>query len=66
MNELKIKYLYDAYCNLIKAFPDIKDYVAIGENVKLVINGKLVTISDEGEENMSIESLKEHFDATIR
>ncbi len=61
MQGLKIKYLSDAYFNLLKAFPDIKDYVAIGEKVKLLINDKLVIIGEEGEESMSEEKLMEHF-----
>jgi Ca-activated chloride channel family protein len=61
MKTLKIKYLSDAYFNIIKAFPEMKEALALGEKIKLVINGKLLVIGEDGEEKMEAEEIKEFF-----
>jgi Ca-activated chloride channel family protein len=61
MKGLKIKYLSDAYFNVVKALPDLKDVLALGEKIKLIINGKVLIIDEEGIEEMTVEKIKEFY-----
>ena len=61
MKGLKIKYLSNAYFNLLKAMPQLKDTLALGEKIRLVINGKSLIIDTEGLEEMDVDKIKEYY-----
>jgi len=56
---LKIKYLSDAYFDLIKLRPDLKSVFALGERLELDINDYHVVIGPEGEEKIPQSQLDE-------
>ena len=56
---LKIKYLSDAYFDLLKLRPDLKSVFALGEKIELDINNYHVIIGPEGEEKLSKSQLAE-------
>ena len=51
--ELKIKYLSDAYFELLERFPDQKPAMLLGDQVTLVLAGHKVIIGEEGIEKVS-------------
>jgi len=56
---LKIKYLSDAYFDLVKLRPDLKSAFALGERVELDINDYHVVIGPEGAEKIETTQLDE-------
>ncbi|MCX8038711.1 MAG: VIT and VWA domain-containing protein [Candidatus Sumerlaeia bacterium] len=56
---LKIKYLSDAYFELVRLRPDLKSVFALGERIEMDINNVRVVIGPEGEERMPREQLDE-------
>jgi hypothetical protein len=50
---LKIKYLSDAYFELVKLRPDLKKVLALGEKVEFNVNDIHVVIGPEGKENLT-------------
>jgi Ca-activated chloride channel family protein len=56
---LKIKYLSDAYFDLVKLRPDLKSAFALGERVELDINDYHVVIGPEGDEKIEKAQLDE-------
>ncbi|MCD6416789.1 MAG: VWA domain-containing protein [Planctomycetes bacterium] len=62
METLKIKWGSDAYFNLLDALPHLTHYLALGENVVVVIGQKaLVVTAEEGKERMTPDQIKEFF-----
>ena len=47
LSEVKIEFMSDEYFKLLDKNPDIGKYLAVGENVKLVWDGKLYIITGE-------------------
>jgi len=47
---VKVKYLSNAYYDLLRRFPNHRAQILVGEEVELLIKGKRVVISAEGEE----------------
>ncbi|MFH1515005.1 MAG: hypothetical protein ABIG42_06040, partial [bacterium] len=45
LTEIKIEFMSDKYFDLLDQFPDIGDYLAVGNNVKLVWKGKVYVIT---------------------
>jgi len=58
LTTLKIKYLSDAYFDLLNRRPDLKKVFAMGEQVQFRVNDYLVVIGPEGEEKLSTERLE--------
>jgi len=56
---VKIKYLGDAYFDLVRLRPDLKSVFALGERVELDINDYHVVIGPDGEERISPSQLDE-------
>ena len=61
MKALRIKWGSDAYFASLDAMPELKAYLALGESVVVVINGKALIVSEEGEEEMKADKIKEFF-----
>ncbi|MBN1517430.1 VWA domain-containing protein [Candidatus Sumerlaeota bacterium] len=51
--EIKIHALSDAYFELLKLRPELKEALALGERVAFELNGRIVIISDEGEDELT-------------
>ncbi len=62
MEMLQLKWGSDAYFAVLDAMPELKDYLALGESVVVVIGDKALVIADEGKDEMSAEEIKEFFD----
>jgi len=62
MDALKIKWGSDAYFALLDALPGLKDYLALGESVVIVIEGKALIVADEGKEEMTADQVKAFFE----
>jgi Ca-activated chloride channel family protein len=58
---LQIKWGSDAYFNVLAAMPQMKDYLALGESVVVVIGQKALVVSEEGKEAMSPDEIKAYF-----
>ncbi len=61
MKVLRIKWGSDAYFAAVDAMPELKAYLALGESVVVVIDGKALIVSEEGEEEMKADKIKEFF-----
>ena len=61
MDVLKLKWGSDAYFAALDAMPELKDYLALGESVVVVIDSKALVVADEGEEDMSADDIKAFF-----
>ncbi len=61
MDALKIKWGSDAYFAVLDALPNAKDYLALGESVVVVIEGKALIVADEGKEEMTADQIKAFF-----
>ena len=59
LKTLKIKYLGDAYFDLVRLRPDLKKVFVLGEKIELEINDYRVVIGPEGEEKLTKEQLGE-------
>ena len=46
MPKIKIRYGSDAYFKLIELKPELRDYLALGTNLILTVNGKVIIIED--------------------
>ena len=42
--------------------PELKKYLALGENVVVVIEGKALIVGEEGEEELTEEEIKKFFE----
>ncbi|MDP6438921.1 MAG: VIT domain-containing protein [Candidatus Brocadiia bacterium] len=62
MKTLEIAWGSDAYFALLDATPDLVDSLMLGENVIVVIKGKALIISDEGNEDLSEEDIEAFFE----
>ena len=47
LKEVEIEFMSDEYFNLMDKFPDIGEYLAVGDNVKLVWEGKVYIITSD-------------------
>jgi len=56
---VEVKYLSDAYFELIKREPKLQKIFALGENVVVVLGAKAIVIQAEGKEKLSKEEFKE-------
>jgi len=61
MEVLQIKWGSDAYFAVLDAMRELKDYLALGESVVVVINDKALIISAEGKEQMTADEIKAFF-----
>jgi Ca-activated chloride channel family protein len=61
MEVLQIKWGSDAYFAVLDAMRELKDYLALGESVVVVINDKALIISAEGREQMTADEIKAFF-----
>ncbi len=61
MDALTIKWGSDAYFAVLDAVPDVKDYLALGESLVVVISGKALIVADEGKEEMTADQIKAFF-----
>ncbi|MFW6189463.1 MAG: VIT and vWA domain-containing protein [Planctomycetota bacterium] len=61
MEALEVKWGSDAYFALLDALPEVKDYLAIGESVVVVVEGKALRVGEEGREQMSVEAIRAFF-----
>ena len=61
MKTLKLKWASDAYFTALKAMPELKHYLALGESVVVVINGKALIVADEGVEDMTADDINAFF-----
>jgi len=59
LKTLKVKWGSDAYFALLRAMPELTDYLALGENVILVIEGKALIVGEEGAEELSKAEIKD-------
>jgi hypothetical protein len=59
--ELKIKWGSDAYFAALRAVPELGKYLAIGENVIVVIKGKALIVGQEGQEKLTEDEAKAFF-----
>jgi hypothetical protein len=48
LDEVKIDFMSDEYFKLLDKYSDIGKYLAVGENIKLVWQGKVYIITDKG------------------
>jgi len=47
LKEIEIEFMSDEYFNLMDKFPDISEYLAVGDNIKLVWEGKVYIITSD-------------------
>jgi hypothetical protein len=59
METVKVKWGSDAYFALLRAMPELKKPLALGENVIVVIGKKALIIGAEGKESLSEEEVRE-------
>ncbi len=59
LEELKIKWGSDAYFNLLEARPELAAYLALGEQVVVVMEQTALIVSDEGAEDMTAQQIRE-------
>ncbi len=62
MPTLKVQWASDAYFALLDAMPELMDYLMLGENVIVVINGKALVVGGEGKEQLTEEEIREFFE----
>jgi Ca-activated chloride channel family protein len=61
MQMLKLKWGSDAYFAVLDAMPELKDCLALGESIVVVIGNKALVIAGEGKEQMSAAEIKAFF-----
>jgi len=61
MDTLRIKWGSDAFFAALDAMPELKDCLALGERVVIVVKGKALIVSDEGREKMSAGEIRAFF-----
>ena len=62
MDMLKLKWGSDAYFAALRAMPELTKYLALGENVIVVIEGKVLIVGEEGEEELSEKEIRVFFE----
>ncbi|MFP4027781.1 MAG: VIT and vWA domain-containing protein [Candidatus Brocadiia bacterium] len=62
MKELKVKWGSDAYFAAVEARPELKKYLAIGQYVIVVIDGKALIVGEGGKEDLSKKQIRAFFD----
>jgi len=62
MKTLKLKWGSDAYFAALRAMPELKKYLALGENVIVVVKGKALIVGEEGEEALSEQEIAKFFE----
>ncbi|MBS3764540.1 MAG: hypothetical protein KGZ25_14675, partial [Planctomycetes bacterium] len=62
LKELKVKWGSDAYFAALDARPELKKYLAIGQYVIVVIDGKALIVGEGGKEEMSEKQIRSFFD----
>jgi hypothetical protein len=58
MPVLRIQYGSEAYFSLVEWRPELKQFLAIGENLMLVVDDHLLIIGNEGEETLTKETFE--------
>jgi len=58
---LKLKWGSDAFFAILRAMPELKDYLALGENVIVVVNRKALIVGEEGAEKLTEDEAREFF-----
>jgi Ca-activated chloride channel family protein len=58
---LRVKWGSDAYFSVLDAMPELKDCLALGESVVVVVGGKALVVGDEGRDKMSADEVKAFF-----
>ncbi|MFO8006429.1 MAG: VIT and VWA domain-containing protein [Candidatus Brocadiia bacterium] len=61
MDTLRVKWGSDAYFRLLDALPELRPYLALGEHVVVVIEGKALLVSDQGQEEMAVGKIRAFF-----
>jgi Ca-activated chloride channel family protein len=61
MDTLRIQWGSDAYFALLDALPDVKDCLALGEAVTIVIDGKALAVGKEGRDRMTADEVRGFF-----
>ena len=61
METLKLKWGSDAYFAAVRAIPKLKKFLALGENIIVVIEGKALIVGEEGKEEISEEEVTGFF-----
>jgi len=61
METLQLKFGSDAYFAALDALPELKDYLALGECVVVVVGDKALIIAEEGKEKMSADEIRRFF-----
>ncbi|MHC4480981.1 MAG: trypsin, partial [Planctomycetota bacterium] len=61
METLQLKWGSDAYFAALEALPELKDFLALGESVVVVIGEKALVVADDGEDEMTPEEIKAFF-----
>jgi Ca-activated chloride channel family protein len=59
MEALEIQWGSDAYFALLEARPELRDYLALGESVVVVVEGKAVIVADKGKTEMTVAEIEE-------
>jgi len=62
MKTLKLKWGSDAYFAALRAMPELTKYLALGENVIVVVKGKALIVGEEGEEALSEQEITKFFE----
>ena len=61
MQSLKIMWGSDAYFALLDALPQAKDYLALGEALTVVLDGKALVVGKEGNDKMTADEIRKFF-----
>ncbi len=64
MPTLKVKYASDAYFALLTWRPELKQFLAIGDKLILVVDDHLIVIGEAGEETLTKEAFDEFLTST--
>jgi len=59
MTSLRVTWASDAYFALLDAAPELTQYLALGENVIVVVGGKALIVGEEGKEELTDEEIQE-------
>jgi Ca-activated chloride channel family protein len=62
MKLLQLKWGSDAYFAVLDAMPELKDCLALGESVVVVIGGKALLVGDEGTDKMTVQEIRAFFE----
>lgn len=61
MAALRIQWGSDAYFALLDALPQVKDYLALGDALTVVIEGKALVVGKEGSDKMTADDIRKFF-----